>query len=108
MAQTRAVLDHQDDIGQLGEWTEQAARGLGHGGHLQTRPSELTDAERRVLPLLDSRLTLREIGRELYLSHNTVRSHVHSIYRKLGVTSRQEAVAAARQHRHGRARASPG
>jgi LuxR family maltose regulon positive regulatory protein len=45
-----------------------------------------------VLRLLDSDLTLREIGRELYLSLNTVRTHTHSIYRKLGVSSRAEAV----------------
>ena len=49
--------------------------------------------------LLASDLTLREIGRELFLSRNTVRTHVHSIYRKLGVTSRAEAVAAARAAR---------
>ena len=92
---SRAVLDHQEDIGKLGEWTEQAARGLRHNRRSQSRPSELTDAERRILPLLDSRLTMREIGRELYLSHNTVRTHVHSIYRKLGVSDRTGAVATA-------------
>ena len=40
-----------------------------------------------------SGLSEREIGRELYLSFNTVHSHVKSIYRKLGVSSRAEAVA---------------
>ena len=47
----------------------------------------LTDAEQRILRLLASDLTVREIGRELYLSLNTVRTHVHSIHRKLRVTS---------------------
>jgi LuxR family maltose regulon positive regulatory protein len=59
----------------------------------------LTTAEQRVLRLLDSDLTLREIGRELYLSLNTVRTHTHSIYRKLGVGSRAEAVQTDRAHR---------
>jgi LuxR family maltose regulon positive regulatory protein len=108
LAESRSVLDRHQDIGRLGEWTDQAARGLRRNGRLQPRASDLTDAERRILPLLDSRLTMREIGRELYLSHNTVRTHVHSIYRKLGVTSRQEAVIAARQQRHPLDRVSPG
>ena len=40
-------------------------------------------------------LTVREIGEALYLSPNTVKSHVRSLYRKLGVGSRQDAVARA-------------
>jgi long-chain acyl-CoA synthetase len=47
------------------------------------------------LVVLQPRLTLREIGRELYLSLNTVKTHTHSIYRKLGVSSRADAVKAA-------------
>jgi LuxR family maltose regulon positive regulatory protein len=54
--------------------------------------SALSDRERTVLRLLGSGLTEREIGRELYLSFNTVHSHVKAIYRKLGVSSRAEAV----------------
>jgi LuxR family maltose regulon positive regulatory protein len=61
--------------------------------------TSLTTAEQRVLRLLNSDLTLREIGRELYLSLNTVRTHTHSIYRKLGVSSRAEAVRANRVNR---------
>jgi LuxR family transcriptional regulator, maltose regulon positive regulatory protein len=41
----------------------------------------------------------REIGQELFLSFNTVHSHVKSIYRKLGVSSRSAAVARARELR---------
>ena len=41
-------------------------------------------------------LSERDIGRELYLSHNTVHSHTRSIYRKLGVSSRAEAILKAR------------
>ncbi|HEX2084083.1 MAG TPA: LuxR C-terminal-related transcriptional regulator [Solirubrobacteraceae bacterium] len=35
---------------------------------------------------------LREIGAELYISHNTVKTHVRTIYRKLGAAGREEAL----------------
>ena len=50
-----------------------------------------------MLRLLATDLTQREIGRELYLSLNTVKSHTRSIFRKLGVSGREQAVARARQ-----------
>jgi LuxR family maltose regulon positive regulatory protein len=53
----------------------------------------LTEREREVLRLLPSRLTLREIAAELYISINTLKFHLKVIYRKLGVTSRAEAAA---------------
>jgi DNA-binding CsgD family transcriptional regulator len=53
---------------------------------------ELTYFERRILRLLARDLTLREIGSELHVSVKTVRTHVHSIYGKLRVSSRIEAV----------------
>jgi LuxR family maltose regulon positive regulatory protein len=57
----------------------------------------LTERELAILRLLPTRLSTREIGRELYVSPNTVRSHVQAIYRKLQVNSRAEAVTKARQ-----------
>ena len=57
----------------------------------------LTDRERDVLRFLPSRLTVREIADELYVSVNTLKFHLKVIYRKLGVTSRSEAAAKARQ-----------
>jgi len=59
---------------------------------------ELTERERAVLRMLNGPLSEREIGRELYLSHNTIHSHTKSIYRKLGASSRREAVKLARTH----------
>jgi LuxR family maltose regulon positive regulatory protein len=59
----------------------------------------VSDAELRVLRLLPTRLTQREIGRELYLSFNTVKTHTRSLYRKLSVDSRRDAVARARELR---------
>jgi LuxR family maltose regulon positive regulatory protein len=64
----------------------------------------LTARERDVLHLLPSRLTLREIASELYISQNTLKFHLRVIYRKLGVNSRAEAVVCARRLRS-RARA---
>jgi len=55
--------------------------------------------EREVLRMLSSGLSEREIGLELYVSFNTVHSHVKSVYRKLGVSSRADAVARARDDR---------
>jgi len=60
------------------------------------RGSPISAAELRVLELLDSDLSLTEIGARLYLSRNTVKSHVRRLYRRLGVTNRADAVAIAR------------
>jgi LuxR family maltose regulon positive regulatory protein len=57
----------------------------------------LTPAEMRVLPLLTTHLSFREIGERLFVSQHTVKTHAISIYRKLGVTSRASAVQAARR-----------
>jgi LuxR family maltose regulon positive regulatory protein len=51
----------------------------------------LTERELAVLRLLDGERSNREIGRILYVSPNTIKAHVKSIYRKLGVSSREEA-----------------
>jgi LuxR family maltose regulon positive regulatory protein len=59
----------------------------------------LSDRERQVLRLLGGDLTLREIADELYVSHNTIKSHARAIYRKLGVTTRAEAWERARGSR---------
>ena len=59
----------------------------------------LSDRERDVLRLLPTLLPNTEIAGELFVSVNTVKTHVKSIYRKLDVSSRREAVARARQLR---------
>jgi len=53
---------------------------------------EFTERELTVLRLLDGGPSNREIGRILYVSPNTVKAHLKSIYRKLEVSSRKEAV----------------
>ena len=59
--------------------------------------SALTAAELRLLPMLSTHLSLPEIASELFLSPNTVKSQAVSIYRKLGVASRSQAVARSRE-----------
>ncbi|MBV8991393.1 MAG: hypothetical protein JO372_22770 [Solirubrobacterales bacterium] len=70
--------------------------GVGLGARASSG-DELSERELGVLRLLATDLTQREIGRELYLSLNTVKSHTRSIFRKLGVSGREQAVARARQ-----------
>ena len=61
------------------------------------RASALSAAELRLLPLLSTHLSFPEIAAELFVSRNTVKSQVLSIYRKLSATSRSEAVGRARE-----------
>ena len=58
----------------------------------------LTEREREVLRYLPTHLTLRQIGTAMYLSTNTVKTHVKAIYRKMGAFSRHDAVTIARTH----------
>jgi len=57
----------------------------------------LTPAERRVLELLATHLSTKEMGQRLYVSLNTIKVHKLAIYRKLGAHSRSEAVERARE-----------
>jgi ATP/maltotriose-dependent transcriptional regulator MalT len=64
---------------------------------LATPAGLLTEREHAVLVRLQEDAPLRQIGAELFVSHNTVKSHVRAVYRKLRVSSRTDAVARARQ-----------
>jgi len=68
-----------------------ALAGSAAGGWIST----LTPAELRLLPLLATHLSFREIGERLFISRNTVKTEAISMYRKLGVTSRTDALARA-------------
>jgi len=57
-----------------------------------TSAARLTTAELRLLPLLSTHLTFREMSERLYLSPHTVKSQALSVYRKLGVSSRGQAI----------------
>jgi LuxR family maltose regulon positive regulatory protein len=62
-------------------------------------PEELSPSELRVLRYLPTNLTRPDIARELYLSVNSVNTHVRNIYSKLGARDRASAVRRARELR---------
>ena len=68
------------------------ARARARSGEVLELPSE---AELAVLRLLHTDLSAREIGEQLFLSPNTIRSHKRMLYHKLGVHSREDAIARA-------------
>ncbi|HEV8279022.1 MAG TPA: LuxR C-terminal-related transcriptional regulator [Streptosporangiaceae bacterium] len=59
--------------------------------------SALTAAELRLLPILATHLSFPEIAAEMFLSRNTIKSEANAIYRKLGVSSRSQAIARSRE-----------
>lgn len=93
----RLIVDRHRDTGVLGDRLAQVEAALARPGHHAASHSEPTDAERRVLALLPTPLSRREIAAELQLSVATVKSHTWRLYRRLGTTTRAGAVAIARE-----------
>ncbi|CCH78562.1 putative ATP-dependent transcriptional regulator,MalT-like, LuxR family [Nostocoides japonicum T1-X7] len=101
--EVQRLIGQHSDVGRLAQWHTDARTRISSAlpsarpGAPSAQPgAPLSTAEKRVLRLLRTDLTLREIGRELHLSVNTVKTHTHAIYRKLDVSTRSEAVQAAR------------
>jgi LuxR family transcriptional regulator, maltose regulon positive regulatory protein len=92
----RELLVHQH--GSFGASEEFAGRALAVGVGQASPHASLSERELTVLRLLPSLLSLGEIAADLTVSVNTVKSHVRSIYAKLGVSSRRLAVLAAHEH----------
>ena len=92
----RELLVHQR--GCFGASDQFAERALDAGAGGGNRQAMLSERELTVLGLLPSLLSLDEIAADLTVSVNTVKSHVRSIYAKLGVSSRRSAVLAAHEH----------
>jgi LuxR family maltose regulon positive regulatory protein len=67
------------------------------GGHAPALREELSEAELRVVRYLPSNLKAPEIASELFLSTNTIRTHLRHIYAKLDAHGRAEAVTRARE-----------
>ncbi len=79
---------------------EEALRHASAAGEVQARGVEpllesLTPREHEVLALVTQGRTNRQIAAELYIAVGTVKRHTHSIYAKLGVSDRRQAVAKA-------------
>lgn len=58
----------------------------------------LSRTERRVIGLVQSGLTNREIAGRLYVSPRTVQSHLYNVFKKVGVSSREELAREAKEH----------
>ncbi len=86
------LLLRRPDLGTLLEDVETVRQMVTSTVPAATGGSPLTPAELRLLPYLQTHLTIREIGDRLFVSRNTASSEIGSIYRKLGVSSRSEAV----------------
>ena len=86
------VLRERPDLGTLGSEVGPLRERAAVASRVAGWESSLTAAELRLLPLLTTHLTFREIGQRLAISRNTVKTQAISIYRKLAVTSRSAAV----------------
>jgi LuxR family transcriptional regulator, maltose regulon positive regulatory protein len=105
LAGARTLMQEVDEVFRLrpclgilvGEAGEIQARLAKEGCPSAPEASSLTAAELRVLPMLATHLSFREIGAEMSLSLHTVKSQAISAYRKLGASSRSQAVARCRE-----------
>jgi LuxR family maltose regulon positive regulatory protein len=99
LQEARATLAECEDAGRLPELIEEAELGLRgrRSGARRQIAGDLSDRELAVLRLMPSDTSLREIAQSLYLSQNTIKTHTRSIYRKLGATSREQAVVRGRE-----------
>jgi LuxR family maltose regulon positive regulatory protein len=92
LRQAGEIISQRPGLGVLPGQAAELTATLDRIGQGTVGASSLTAAELRLLPLLSTHLTLLEIGDRLYLSRNTVKTQAMSIYRKLGVSSRSEAM----------------
>ena len=86
------ILLHRPDLGVLLDQVESVKALVRPTMTGASGMTPLTPAELRLLPYLQTHLTIPEIGARLFVSKNTVGTEVGSIYRKLGVSTRSEAV----------------
>jgi LuxR family transcriptional regulator, maltose regulon positive regulatory protein len=97
LAEAERTLEPGDEIAVLRRWIDELwAQVEAFTVTELVGPSSLTTAELRVLALMPTHLSFREMGRGLHVSANTVKTHAHAVYRKLDVCSRSEAVVRAR------------
>lgn len=97
LRETGALLRRGSDFGILNSEFEELTGKLEGGRSATPGVTTLTPAELRLLPQLSTHLSFPEIGERLFLSRHTIKSQAISIYRKLEVTSRGDAVERARE-----------
>lgn len=101
LGRAREIVDNEPITPFVRGWLEDAETRVGRAATRDAARSgalyeELTDRELSILRMLPGTATQREIGAAMFLSMNTVKAYNKSLYRKLGVGSRQDAVRAAR------------
>jgi LuxR family maltose regulon positive regulatory protein len=97
LREIESLLRRQPDLGRLPAQAEVLRASLKTMRADAPGASTLTTAELRLLPYLATHLTFPEMAERLYLSRHTVKSQAMAIYRKLNVTSRNDAVERARE-----------
>ena len=92
LRQVNDILQQRPDLGVLPGEADALRAKVEMVGRRGVGGSSLTTAELRVLPLLATHLSFREIAERLFLSRYTVKSQALSVYRKFGVSSRSDAI----------------
>jgi LuxR family transcriptional regulator, maltose regulon positive regulatory protein len=95
LGEARRLLRQLPDAPMLGKWIEgtaEAVETISASG-----VTDLTPAELRVLQYMPTHLSFSEIAAAIVVSANTVKTQAQGVYRKLGVSSRREAVEEARK-----------
>ena len=92
ISEAEAIVRRRPALGTLIASLEDMRERLRDASTALAGPSALSTAELRLLPILSTPLTFKEIGERMFLSRHTVKTQAISIYGKLGASSRSEAV----------------
>jgi LuxR family transcriptional regulator, maltose regulon positive regulatory protein len=93
VGEARAILRYCPDPGPLvTTWLAEEQRAVAARSRQDGLIEPLTDRELTILRLLPAPMALRELAAELFVTPNTLKTHLRAIYRKLGAESREEAV----------------
>jgi LuxR family maltose regulon positive regulatory protein len=97
LREVRDILRQRPDLGVLRRQADQLRSELDAVRDGSIGASSFTVAELRLLPYLTTHLSFREIGERLHVSRHTVKTQAISVYRKLGVSSRSQAIVKAHE-----------
>jgi LuxR family maltose regulon positive regulatory protein len=97
LTQADRILQQRPDLGILPQRAAALRATLATLKGAAPGPSALTAAELRLVPLLPTHLPFPEIAAQVHLSPHTIKSQAMSIYRKLGASTRAQAVTRARE-----------
>ena len=98
VGEARGILRHCADPGPLvATWLTGEQRAAAACTRQEGLTEPLTDRELTILRLLPAPSSLRELAADLFVTPNTLKTHLRAIYRKLGAESREEAVIRARE-----------